>query len=263
VLAGVADTAHGYQASAMTITDSLPVLLIPGLADSPRLYQAQLPRLFQKGPVMVADHTRDDTIAAIATRVLAHAPPRFALVGLSLGGYTALEIMRRAPERVAGLAVLDSSARPDTAESSERRRVAMAATERGEYRAVTEAQWPNLVHPAHAENLALKNAYVEMHMAVGAEAFVRQQRAIISRPDSRPSLAAIKCPTLVLVGDADKVTPKEVAEELAAGIAGARLCVIESCGHLSALEQPEAVGDALLTWLDSFCSRADPRASTV
>jgi pimeloyl-ACP methyl ester carboxylesterase len=238
----------------MTITDSLPILLIPGLADSPRLYQEQLPRLFRIGPVMVADHTRDDTIAAIATRVLSHAPPRFALVGLSMGGYTALEIMRRAPERVARLALLDTSARPDAPDSSERRRLAIAAAERGEYRAVTEAQWPNLVHPSHAENLALKTAYVDMHLAVGAEAFVRQQRAIISRPDSRPGLAAIKCPTLVLVGDADKITPREVAEELASGIHGARLCVVETCGHLSALEQPAAVGDALLALLEG-----DPR----
>lgn len=234
----------------MSIADSLPVLLIPGLADSPRLYQAQLPRLFRVGPVMVADHTRDATIAEIATRVLAHAPPRFALVGLSMGGYTALEIMRRAPERVLSLALLDTSARPDTPESSERRRGAIAAAERGEYREVTEGLWPNLVHPKHAENLALKRDYVEMHMAVGAAAFVRQQQAIISRPDSRPTLTAIKCPTLVLVGDADTITPKEVAEELAQGIQGARLSVIAECGHLSALEQPEAVGDALLSFLE-------------
>jgi pimeloyl-ACP methyl ester carboxylesterase len=199
---------------------------------------------------MVADHTRDDTIAGIATRVLAHAPARFALVGLSMGGYTALEIMRRAPERVTHLALLDTSARPDTAESSERRRSAIAAAERGEFRALTEGLWPNLVHPFHVDNLALQNEYVEMHIAVGAAAFVRQQRAIIARQDSRPSLAAIKCPTLVLVGDADMITPKEVAEELAQGIQGARLSVIAHCGHLSALEQPEAVGDALLALLD-------------
>jgi pimeloyl-ACP methyl ester carboxylesterase len=233
----------------MTIADSLPVLLIPGLADSPRLYQAQLPRLYRVGPVMVADHTRDETIAGIATRVLAHAPARFALVGLSMGGYTALEIMRRAPERVVRLALLNTSARPDTPESTERRLSAIAAAERGEFRALTMSLWPNMVHPIHAGDLALKRVYVDMHLAVGAEAFVRQQRAIIGRIDSRPSLAKIRCPTLVIVGDEDKLTPRELAEELANGIPGAQLRVLSTCGHLSALEQPEAVGDALLAHL--------------
>jgi pimeloyl-ACP methyl ester carboxylesterase len=234
----------------MTSNDSLPVLLIPGLADSPRLYQEQLPRLFGVGPVMVADHTRDETIADIATRVLAHAPPRFALVGLSMGGYTALEIMRRAPDRVSHLALLDTSARPETPESRERRLSAISAAERGEYRALTESIWPNMVHPSHADDAALKQVYLDMHLTVGAATFVRQQRAIMSRVDSRPSLAAIKCPTLVLVGDSDKVTPPEVADEMAKGIQGARFTVLERCGHLSALEQPEAVGDALLALLE-------------
>ena len=233
----------------MSNADSLPVLFIPGLADSPRLYQAQLPRIYRVGPVMVADHTRDESIAGIATRVLAHAPPRFALVGLSMGGYTALEIMRRAPERVLKLALLNTSARPDTPDAIERRLGAIAASERGEYRTITENLFPNVVHPSHAQDEALKRAYVDMHLSVGAEAFVRQQRAIIGRIDSRPSLAAIRCPTLVLVGDADKITPREHAEELAQGIPGAELRVIDTCGHLSALEQPEAVSEALLAHL--------------
>lgn len=233
----------------MPLADSLPVLFIPGLADSPRLYQAQLPQLYRLGPVMVADHTRDESIAGIATRILTHAPPRFALVGLSMGGYTALEIMRRAPERVLSLALLDTSARPDTGEGTERRLTAIAAAERGEYRAITENLFPNLVHPSRAQDEALKRAYVDMHLSVGAEAFVRQQRAIIGRIDSRPSLAAIRCPTLVLVGDADKITPPEHAEELAQGIPGAELRVLDTCGHLSALEQPDAVSDALLAHL--------------
>jgi len=235
----------------MTIPDSLPVLLIPGLADSPRLYQAQLPRLFRVGPVMVADHTRDETIAAIATRILAHAPPRFALVGLSMGGYTALEIMRRAPERVARLALLNTSARPETPESTERRLGAIAEAERGEFRALTERLWPLAVHPDHVADLELKRVHVEMHVSVGADVFVRQLRAIIGRIDSRPSLAAIACPTLVIVGDADQVTPREVAEELANGIPGAELRVIDTCGHLSTLEQPDVVSDALLAHLEA------------
>lgn len=233
----------------MPIADSIPTLLIPGLTDSPRLYQGQLPALFRFGPVMVGDHTRDDNVVDIAKRVLKHAPPRFALVGLSMGGYTALEIMRTAPERVLRLALLDTSARADTPESTERRRAGIAAAERGEYAQVVESLWPLMVHESHLEDQVLKKAFVDMHLAAGAEVYVRQQRAIMSRPDSRPGLAAIQCPTLVLVGDSDKVTPPAVAEEMAQAIPGATLSVVPQCGHLSALEQPERVSEALVQWM--------------
>ena len=231
--------------------ESLPVLLIPGIADSPRLFQEQLPRLFRAGPVMVADHTRDASVGSLAARILAHAPPRFSLAGLSLGGYVALEIMRQAPERVSRLALLNASARPETAQGVERRKAAASTAERGGYEAVVEAAWSHVVHPQRVDDLALKQVFVTMRLAAGAATFVRQQHAIMTRPDSRPSLGAIQCPTWVLVGDADEITPREVAEEMAAGISGARLVVVPSCGHLSALEQPQRVGDALLEWLEA------------
>jgi pimeloyl-ACP methyl ester carboxylesterase len=235
----------------MASLDSTPIVLIPGLTDSPRLYQDQLPTLFRFGPVSVGDHTRDETIAGIAARVLRDAPPRFALVGLSMGGYTALEIMRQAPERVLRLALLDTSARPETAETSERRRLGIANAQQGKYAEVVEASWPLMVHESHLADAELKRVFVSMHLAAGPEVYVRQQRAIMTRVDSRPSLAAIRCPSLVLVGEGDKVTPVAVAEELANGIAGCRLEVIPECGHLSALEQPEAVTSALTRWLES------------
>lgn len=235
----------------MSIADSTPVLLIPGLTDSPRLYQEQLPRLFPFGPVMVADHTRDETVAAIASRVLRHAPPRFALVGLSMGGYTALEIMRKAPERVVRLALLNTSARPETPEGTERRLQGIAAAERGDYAQVVEASWPLVVHPDHVADSAFKRVFVDMHLAAGVQVFVRQQRAIMSRPDSRPGLPAIRCPTLVLVGEADRVTPPALAQEIAEGVSNAKLRVVPLCGHLSALEQPSAVSEALVDWMST------------
>ena len=229
--------------------DSTPIVLIPGLTDSPRLYQEQLPALFRFGPVMVADHTRDESIAGIARRVLRDAPPRFALVALSMGGYTALEIMRQAPERVLRLALLNTSARPDMPEASERRRLGIANAERGQYAEVVEASWPLMVHDAHTADEALKQVFVSMHLAAGPEVYVRQQKAIMGRVDSRPTLAAIRCPSLVLVGEGDKVTPPALAEELANGIPSCRLEVVPQCGHLSALEQPAAVTAALTRWL--------------
>ena len=233
----------------MATSNSIPVLLIPGLADSPRLYEAQLPELWRFGPVTVADHTRDETMSALAARILAHAPPRFALAGLSMGGYAALEIMRQAPDRVLRLALLDTSARPDSAEASARRQQGIAAAERGEYAEVVEQSWALVSHEHRRGDEVLKAKFTSMHLAVGAETYVRQQRAIISRADSRPTLRNIRCPTLVLVGDGDRLTPPELAHELADGIPGARLVTIQNCGHISALEQPEAVSAALVQWL--------------
>lgn len=233
----------------MASTDSLPIVLIPGLTDSPRLYQAQLPALFRLGPVMVADHTRDDSIAGIASRVLRHAPPRFALAGMSMGGYTALEILRQAPERVERLALIDTSARPDTPEARERRAQAIAAVAAGKYPEVVESSWPLMVHDSRVDDAALKQTFLDMHLAVGPEVYTRQQQAIMGRVDSRPSLGAIRCPTLVLVGEGDKVTPPSLAEEMAHAIAGSRLRQVPRAGHLTPLEQPEAVTEALLAWL--------------
>jgi pimeloyl-ACP methyl ester carboxylesterase len=231
--------------------DPIPCLLIPGLGDSARLFEAQIPVLWRFGPVTVADHTRADSIPALAAGILAHAPPRFALAGLSMGGYTALEIMRQAPERVLRLALLDTSARPDTAEASALRIDAVARVERGDFVQVTEEAWPRLVHHNRTGDQALKQKYMTIHLETGPEAYVRQQRAIMRRPDSRPSLAQIRCPTLVLVGDDDRLTPLALAQELAQGIAGAHLVVVPDSGHLSCIEQPATVSDALAAWLTS------------
>jgi pimeloyl-ACP methyl ester carboxylesterase len=234
--------------------EPIPTLLIPGLGDSARLFEAQIPVLWRFGPVTVADHTRDERMPALAARVLAHAPPRFALAGLSMGGYAALEIMRQAPERVLRLALLDTSAHPDTEEATQLRLAAIARTERGEYAQVTEELWPRVVHTSRVGDEALKRKFMTAHLETGAEAYVRQQRAIIGRADSRPSLAAIRCPTLVVVGDDDRVTPLALAQELVHGIAGARLVVVPDSGHLSCIEQPATVSDALASWLSAPAS---------
>jgi len=183
--------------------DSLPVVLVPGLNCSTRLYTPQLPELWRFGPVTVADHTRDETIAAIARRILSLAPPRFALIGLSMGGYIALEMMRQAADRIARLALLDTSARPDLPEASEKRRVNIAAAEDGRFEEIITAQFPLYVHPSRRSDGALKADYLAMCRDVGRQAYVRQQKAIMTRIDSRPSLSAIRCPTLVLVGAQD------------------------------------------------------------
>jgi pimeloyl-ACP methyl ester carboxylesterase len=229
--------------------DNTPIVLVPGLNCSPRLYAPQIPALWRLGPVTVATHTRDETMPAIAGRILADAPPYFALAGLSMGGYIALEIVRQAADRVERLALLDTGARADTPEATTKRLIDMALAESGRFAEVIEAQWPLVVPPARLADAALKQAYAAMCHDVGPEAFVRQQKAIMSRADSRPLLPAIRCPTLVLVGAQDELTPPFLADEMAAGIPGARLVKVPDCGHLSTMEQPETVTRELLAWM--------------
>ncbi len=228
----------------------LPLVLVPGLLCSPRLYADQIPALWRYGPVTVADHTRDDSMAALARRILEAAPPKFALLGLSMGGYVAFEIMRQVPDRIARLALLDTAARPDTPEQSDRRRAQVSLAREGRLAEVAEQQLAVIVHPDHRGDERLRRLVLQMAEEVGVEAFARQQAALIGRPDSRPGLSAIGCPTLVLVGDGDQLTPPDRAEEIADGIPGSRLVVVAQCGHLSTLEQPAAVTRALEQWLE-------------
>ena len=233
----------------MTETHSLPIVLIPGLLASPRLYAEQIPALWRLGPVTVATHTHDDSIAAIARRILATAPARFALAGLSMGGYISFEILRQAPERVAGLLLLDTSARPDMPEHTELRRAQIEAARSGRLGEVADTLFPRLVHARRWGDESLKRTWRAMVQEVGAEGFINQQTAIIGRPDSRPGLAAIRCPTLVIVGDGDVLTPPERAEEIANAIPGSRLAIIRDSGHLSTLEQPAAVARSMAEFL--------------
>jgi len=228
----------------------VPLLLVPGLLCSARLYAPQVAALWPQGPVMVADHRRDADMAAIAARILEHAPPRFALAGLSMGGYIAFAIMRLAPERVVKLALLDTSARPDTPEQSAAREKFIAMAEAGNLSEVVDTLVPRLLHKRRHDDEALVRTVRVMADDTGVTAFVRQERAIMARPDSRPLLSAITCPTLVLVGEGDELTPPALAQEMASGIAGARLVVVPDCGHLSTLEQPDAVNAAMAEWLE-------------
>ena len=228
---------------------SLPLVLVPGLLCSARLYTPQIDALWPFGPVTVADHRRDAEMTAIAERILASVPPRFALAGLSMGGYIAFAMLRLAPERILKLALLDTSSRPDTAEQTAGREKFIAMAQAGKLDEVVATLAPRFVHRNRGGDENLKRIISDMAADTGTDAFVRQQRAIMSRPDSRSQLGAIRCPTLVLVGDADELTPPELAKEICAGISGARLVVVPDCGHLSTIERPDAVNAALVEWL--------------
>ncbi len=215
------------------------------------MYAGQIPHLWRAGPVMIADHTRDDSMAGIAGRILATAPPRFALAGLSMGGYIAFEILRQAPQRIARVALLDTSARADAPEQTAMRRAQMTLASQGRLAQVVEQQFPRLVHRERRGDAALREVFTVMAEEVGVGGFIRQQTAVLGRIDSRATLGSIRCPTLVLVGEGDELTPPERAGEIADGIAGARLVTVPRCGHVSTLEQPDEVSRALLEWLQA------------
>ncbi len=199
---------------------------------------------------MAADHKRGETIAEIAGQILASAPRSFALVGFSLGGYIAREIMRQAPDRVERLALVDTSARADAQAQVENRRERIAMAREGRFAEALERQFPLSTHPRRHGDEKLRETYFRMADECGPEVFVRHLQAAIARPDSRGDLTRIGCPTLVVVGDSDVITPPALAKEMSEGIPGARLRIISESGHLTPLEQPEAVTQTLMQFLD-------------
>lgn len=229
--------------------ESLPVVLVPGLSCSARLYEPQLPALWQFGPVQIAEHRHGDTMAEIAASILKAAPPCFALAGLSMGGYISFEILRQAKERVVKLALLDTAAAADRPEQTEKRRKAIALTREGKVNERDDALWPLLVHESRLNDEAIRTVVKQMVQEVGADAYIRQQNAIMTRPDSRPQLPVLNMETLIVVGDSDQLTPPAASQEMAALIPGARLEIIPNCGHMSTLERPDRVSKLLVEWL--------------
>jgi pimeloyl-ACP methyl ester carboxylesterase len=229
--------------------ERLPLVLLPGTLCDARLWADQVATLSAERPVLVGDLTRDTSVAAMAMRALADVPPRFALAGLSLGGIVALEAVRQAPQRVERLALLSTTARPPTeAQRGQWRRLA-ALTRNGQFAAVREQLLPNLVSADSLRPPEVVATITAMAEAVGPDAYMRQLAALETRIDSRPHLGQIACPTLVLAGAADVICPPELHAEIAEAVPGARLTLLEGCGHLSALEQPAGVTAALEAWL--------------
>lgn len=225
------------------------ILLLPGLLNDASVFTEQVAALSAMSTVEVGDLTVAETIPDLAASVLKLASAKhFVLLGLSLGGYVAFEIMRQAPERVAGLVLMDTTARPDTPEASAKREalIELAATDLD---AVTEQLLPLLSHPDRVNLPAVRGVIQSMASGLGKEVFARQQRAIMGRPDSRPTLKSIACPTLVICGQDDQITPPELAKEIADGIKHAKLELIPECGHLATLDQPELVCGILLDWI--------------
>ena len=225
-----------------------PFLLVPGLNCDARLYIGVANVLWPLGPVTIANHQTGDRVEALAKAILAEAPPKFALIGFSMGGYVCFDILRQAPQRVLKLALLDTTARPDTEESTANRRRMIALAQKGRFIEAIDQTFPKSVHPDHMGDSSLYSIHRAMAEANGPTIYEQQQEAIIARPDSRPDLAGIKVQTLIVVGEGDQITPPEASREMHEAIKGSKLLVVPKAGHLALLEQPEIVHPAIREW---------------
>ncbi|MEE8393868.1 MAG: alpha/beta hydrolase, partial [Rhodospirillales bacterium] len=221
------------------IASKKPLILVPGMLCDETLWRHSMKDLSEVAEMTVADLTLDESINAMAVRILESGPPVFALAGLSMGGYVAQEIMRLAPQRVDRLALLDTSPDADSPEHKEKRRIYIEQTQYGDFRGVTQKLLPLLIHPDRMNDKALCDTVIMMTMKVGKEAFIRQQHAMMGLGGGIRDLERIQCPVLVLCGRQDELTPLEIHDEMARSIPNATQVVIENCGHLPPLEKPD------------------------
>ena len=233
-----------------------PVIFLPGSLCDERVFADQLREIDQ--PCEVADLTLDDSIAAMAIRVLRAAPPRFALVGLSMGGIVASEIARLASERVLAMALLDTNLGvADDLQLRTRRRWA-SDVRSGRFAQVVEELVPALTISPEAHGPLI----VEMATAVGPAGFLRQNEALLHRRDQLSIVSRFQGPILIACGSDDRLCSPRVHADLAARFAHARLLVVEQAGHLSSIDQPVALTRGLTDWLDDLNRNQTKRRRT-
>jgi pimeloyl-ACP methyl ester carboxylesterase len=235
----------------MPATDTPTVVLIPGLACDAELLAPQAAALREAGHGVHTSlaHFRGLTLEAMAQRLLAEVAGPLVLVGASMGGMVAMHAALAEPARIRGIALLGSTARADTPELIALRRQACSLFAAGRMDEVLRANVVFAFHPNSARDSGLVARYLAMVRRAGAEALIRQNEAVMARPDLRPRLPAITAPLLALVGEADGLTPPEHAREVVDAVPAARLEIVPGAGHLLSWEQPARVNTLLLGWL--------------
>ena len=228
------------------------LIFLPGMACDASVWQSQIAAVPPHWNVRVGDvHFRFDSIAAMATALLAESRDAdLVLCGASMGGMIAMEAARQQPERIVGLALLGTSARPETPDIQALREAAIKLYEQGRVEEVLRANLQFAFHEDARSNEAITQEYLRVIMAAGAAQLVQQNRAVIGRPDARLHLPSVSCPTLVMWGASDQLTPPECSREIASLVPGAKPVELPRCGHMLTMEQPTAVNAGLLAWLD-------------
>ncbi len=233
------------------------LLLLPGLACDAEVWKHQARALAEITSVEIADYGSSNSLPEMARVAIARAPESFAVAGHSMGGRVALEILRRAPERVAGLALLDTAYQPlMSGEAGEREKAERAgyvkiAQSEG-MRAMARAWLQKMVHPSRLADAPLIDAIIEMFGRKSPHVFAGQIKALLERPDAGPVLAGVRCPTMVMCGREDAWALLEVHRRMAALVPHSKLVVIENCGHMAPMERPEAVTAALAGWFSGL-----------
>jgi pimeloyl-ACP methyl ester carboxylesterase len=235
----------------------LHAMFLPGLACDADVWTHQSKYIAERTSVTVVDYGASDSITKMAQVALADAPDRIAIAGHSMGGRVAFEILRTAPGRVAGLALLDTAYRgfpggeAGDREIAKRSELVNLARTKG-MRAMAEFWMPGIIHPDRLSDAALTGAILAMMSRKTPEIFAAQIKALLGRPDATALLPAIHCPTLVLCGRKDTWSPLEGHREIAAAIPNSHLAVIEHCGHMAPMERPAEVTAALTAWFESL-----------
>ncbi|MDB5998625.1 MAG: hypothetical protein JWP52_324 [Rhizobacter sp.] len=237
----------------------VPLILIPGLAADETLWQGQIDGLTKAlaatHPLRVTDViARYASHAEMATALLDENPGPLVLCGSSMGGIVAMEVMRQAPDRIKAWALLGTTARADTPEMKAIREAAFALIEQGQFEKVILDNVPFSFHASRLNERALVDALLGFLRRSGPRQLISQNIATMARPDSRPMLRGVTCPTLVMCGDSDPITPPELSREIASLIPHAQLEFVAQCGHLLTMERPAEVNAVLLRWLRSLPS---------
>jgi len=227
------------------------LILVPGLLCSHDLWLDQIGEFEEDYDLSLFDHTQHDNMPDMVQSFLKDAPDSFNLAGLSMGGYISFEIIRQAGDRVEKLVLLDTNARAyrDPQIKMCEEQIKKAETE--DIRVIQEDLLEFLIHPDHAGDQELCGRILDMATEIGTESFIMQQKALMNRPDSRDFLPKITCPTLIICGEQDSVTPPKVHEEMVGLLPDAQLHIIPHCGHLSTMEKPEIVNGLMRDFLNS------------
>jgi len=227
------------------------IVFLPGQLCTAALWQPQVPALTALGSTSILVQRDHDTVGALAQAVLDASPRRFALVAHAMGGFVAFEILRRDPARVEKLMLISTLAPADTPKQTVRREGYLRLVEQGKFDGIIDERIPMLVHPDRVNDAPLTDTLRQMAADTGPETFLRQQRAIMSRPDSVASLSAIPCPTLLMFGRQDGITTLDHQQQMLDGIANATLEIVENCGHMVTLERPAETNAMLLRFLSA------------